>query len=63
MLREAYVVGQLQQIVKENDYEGLNNVFNLILVMRQEQAIAGEKYALSEGDKAFKLLQEKDLSE
>lgn len=46
MLKEAYAANTLMKIVRTNDYDGLNNVFSLYMVMKQEQAIAGTKYAL-----------------
>ena len=34
VVAQAYAVSTLQKIVKNNDYDGIDNAFNLYMVMR-----------------------------
>ena len=51
--KEAFVVNQLSKIVENKDFEGIENIFNLYTVMKQERLLLGTKYMLGTGDLPF----------
>lgn len=34
LVKQSFIVGNLQKIVRGNDYDGIDNAFNLYMVMR-----------------------------
>lgn len=43
-------MNNLQKIVRGNDYDGIDNAFNLYMVMSQERQLLGTKFTLDDKD-------------
>ena len=54
-MAQAYAVQSLQKIVFDNDYDGIDNAFNLYMVLRQIRDILGDKYLLLDNDQVAKV--------
>ena len=50
IVQQAFIVNNLQKIVRGNDYDGIDNAFNLYMVMSQERELLGTKFTLDDKD-------------
>ena len=50
IVSQAYATSTLEKIVKNNDYDGIDNAFNLYMVMRQERELIGNKFIFDDED-------------
>lgn len=55
LISQAYAVQNLRKIVHDNDYDGIDNAFNLYMVLRQIRDLMGEKYMLLENDQVARM--------
>ena len=54
-MTQAYAVQNLRKIVLDNDYQGIDDAFNLYMVLRQIKDILGDKYMLMDDGDVAKL--------
>ena len=54
-MTQAYAVNNLRKIVLDNDYQGIDDAFNLYMVLRQIKDILGDKYMLMDDGEVAKL--------
>ena len=54
LVTQAYAVNNLRKIVLDNDYQGIDDAFNLYMVLRQIKDILGDKYMLMDDGEVAK---------
>ena len=57
--KQAFIVKNLQDVISRNNYQGIDDAFNLYMVMRQERDLIGAQYALDDNDLAIQIAEKK----
>lgn len=61
--KEVFLVKKLDSILKDKEYDDIDNIFKLFTVMKQERDIAGEAYMLDESSLGVNSVKAKKLTD
>ena len=61
--KEVYLVKKMDTILRDKEYDDIDNIFKLYTVMKQERDIAGEAYMLDESSLSVESVQAEKLTD